>query len=251
MFFVVSKILTILLRPLFWALLLGIWALVAKKAARKKKFFIATLLILFLSSNKVLVNELAIIWEPDKNQMEQMPRTAILLGGFSRYDEYRNQISITEAGERLFKTLELYQNKRIDTIIITGGSASLSGKIKPESIFAMDYLIKMGVDSSHIWIDTLSKNTHQNAVETAKILRQIGFRKAIIITSAFHMPRALKTFKKQGLEVVPLSVQFLSNPHRGYNAADFLLPSSEAMFHFDALVKEWVGYLVYRITGKA
>lgn len=252
MFFVLSKLLVVFVRPLFWVALLLIWALLTKKAGRKKVLVWVSLALVFLCSNKVLVNEMALLWEPLKNDETAIPRTAVLLGGFSKYDEYRRQIAITEAGERLFKTIELYRNKVIDTIIISGGAASLTGQIRPESIYAREYLIRFGVDSSRILIDSKSKNTYENAVETEKILiKEGGMRKVLLITSAFHIPRAVKTFQKAGISVVPFGVQFISNPKRGYNVADFVIPSSEALYHFDALMKEWVGYMVYRITGKA
>jgi uncharacterized SAM-binding protein YcdF (DUF218 family) len=252
MFFIISKILVVLIRPLFWILVLLIWALAGKKPVRRKWLLGISAGLLIVSANKVIVNELAIMWEPGANKVQTLPRTAVVLGGFSKYDEYRNQIAISEAGERLFKVVELYKSRLIDTIIISGGAASLTGQIRPESIYARIYLIKLGIDSNHIWIDSQSLNTHENALQTAAILRKWGeIRPVTLITSAFHMKRSVKTFQKAGIPVVPMPVQFVSNPNRGYIFSDYLVPSSEALFHFDAFIKEFVGYAVYRITGKA
>lgn len=209
-------------------------------------------MLIFLTSNKVVVNELAILWEPENEEIPSDVKNAVVLGGFADYDEYRNSVTLSEAAERLFKAMEMYRKRQIDTIIISGGAASITGKIRPESIYARQYLINQGIDSGIIFIDTQSMNTFENAVHTEKLIRQKGMnRSVILITTASHMPRAKRCFKKAGLHAFPKSVQYFSNPNRGYIVSDYFIPSSEALKKFDALMKEWVGYWVYRISGKA
>ena len=194
---------------------------------------------------------MAMAWEPDEKIATHLPRIAVLLGGFSKYDEYRNPIAISEAGSRLFKAVELFNQKKIDTIIISGGAASLTGQIRPEAVYAKQYLMDLGIKYKCIFVDSTSKNTHENAVNSKKILDKLGYtQEVLLITSAYHMRRSISTFKRADIKVIPYSVQYISNPNRGYKINDFLLPSSEALFHFDALIKEWVGFCVYKITGK-
>lgn len=208
--------------------------------------------LLFLSANKVVVNELALLWETEYSESAIKPRTAVILGGFSKYDEARNAISITEAGERLYKGFELFESHAIDTIIISGGAAAITGEVKPESIYAKAYLIKLGIPSENIFIDTLSRNTSENAIETKRILESIKDpqRAVWLISSSFHLRRAMKTFNKNHVRAVAMPVQYFSDPKRNYSFADFLMPSSEALYHFDAITKEITGTLVYGITGK-
>jgi hypothetical protein len=97
-FFIISKILTTLLRPLFWLVLLLVWSFMAKKPKRKTLLVAIALGLVFLSSNKVFVNELAILWEPtNAGKAAENPRIAVVLGGFSDYDEYRHEVVLTEA----------------------------------------------------------------------------------------------------------------------------------------------------------
>lgn len=208
--------------------------------------------LIFLTSNKVVVNELAILWEPENEEIPRHIRTAVILGGFADFDEYRKTVTMSEAAERLFKAMEMLRKQQIDSIIISGGAASITGKIRPESIYARQYLINQGINSGIILIDTQSINTYENAVNTEKIIRQNAMnRSVILITTASHMPRAKRCFKKAGLDVYPKSVQYFSNPNRGYIISDYFIPSSEALKKFDALMKEWVGFWVYRMSGKA
>ncbi|MCC7297656.1 MAG: YdcF family protein [Bacteroidia bacterium] len=251
MFFVVSKILTVLLRPLFWVLLLAAWAFFEKKPLRKKWLLGIIFFLVFVCSNKVLVNELAVLWEPGTNKKQHLPKVAVVLGGFANYDEDRKEVVMTEAAERLYRAIELYRKGSIQTIVISGGAAAITGKLRPESIYAKQYLLQQGIDSAAIVIDTLSKNTFENALQTKLLLDKMNHKgDVLLITTASHMRRAKGCFKKAGINTIPHSVQFFGAPARGYILSDYFIPSSEALRKFDALMKEWVGFVVYRITGK-
>lgn len=252
-FFFLSKIFVIFLRPLFWVLVLGLWALLTKRPRRKKVLIIVSLCMAFLCSNRVVVNELALLWEPEiKEESSTLPRLAVVLGGFAEYDASRKRVQLTESAERLFEAFRLVKNGKVDTVLISGGTASINRELIPESIYARKYLMDLGVDSGKILIDTASKNTWENAKYTKQILESAKHRgPVLLITSAFHMPRAKKTFAKAGIEVVAHPVQFISDPGRGYIFSDYVMPSSQALSNFEVLIKEWVGYMVYRISGKA
>lgn len=234
-------------------MVLAIWAVLTKIQTRKKKLLIAAICLLFLCSNKVFVNELFLLWEPSTLQSTpSKTNVAVVLGGFAESDPQRGRIELTDAAERLFEAVKLYQQKKIDTIFVSGGAVNFTGYKTPESVLVKQYLTDLGIDPGKILTDTASKNTYENAQQTVKILGQRNPQSAVLlITSAAHMKRAEGCFKKAGMHYIPHPVHFISSKGRGYVFADFVLPSSQALFQFDALVKEWVGYLVYRISGKA
>ena len=66
----------------------------------------------------------------------------------------------------------------------------------------------MGVPAEAIWLQTESRNTYEDAVYSARLLKDKGVRRILLVTSAWHMPRSLGLFQAQGLEVVPLPVDF-------------------------------------------
>jgi len=199
------------------------------------------------------VNEFSLLYESKVEILDRNhPRTAVVLGGFAEYDGGRKRVQMAMAAERMFEAYRLYKNHTLDTLIISGGAASLTSNQKPESQYIRKYLIDLGMDSTVILIDTGSKNTFENAVQTKKILvRQNHKAPVLLITSAMHMPRAKRVFSKVGILAQPYPVNFLSDLGRGYVIGDYLMPSSEALYHFDALIKEWVGLIVYKLTGKA
>lgn len=253
MFFILSKLVTVLLRPLFWLLLLLAWAWLTRNLKRRKKLLIISLALLFLSSNKVLINELARAWEAEPARITgKWPETAVILGGYAEWDQHRNRVQMSDAAERFYVPLTLYQQGKVRRLLLSGGASSLTGRLKPEADYVLPVLRSFGVPDSAIWVENTSRNTHENALNTAALLRRknVAHDTVLLVTSAFHMKRAAAVFRKAGVAVIPYPVHYISDYGRGYFFPDFFIPSSEALFRFDALSKEWIGYLVYAVTGK-
>jgi uncharacterized SAM-binding protein YcdF (DUF218 family) len=228
-----------------------IWAYVTKLPERRKKLVFVSLLILFLASNKVLVNEMTRAWELEPRKEASIPETAVILGGYAEFDAHRNRVQMSDAADRLYSVVNLYQQKRIKRIILSGGSSSVTGRTKPEADYVLPILKNYGIPDSSVIKESKSRNTHENALNTAKILKEKHIEGPILlVTSSFHMRRSMGTFTKAGIDVTPYPVHFISDYGRGYFLPDFFIPSSEALFRCDAIIKEWVGYLAYAITGK-
>jgi uncharacterized SAM-binding protein YcdF (DUF218 family) len=228
-----------------------IWAYVTKLPERRKKLVFVSLLILFLASNKVLVNEITRAWELEPRKEASIPETAVILGGYAEFDAHRNRVQMSDAADRLYSVVNLYQQKRIKRIILSGGSSSVTGRTKPEADYVLPILKNYGIPDSSVIKESKSRNTHENALNTAKILKEKHIEGPILlVTSSFHMRRSMGIFTKAGIDVRPYPVHFISDYGRGYFLPDFFIPSSEALFRCDAIIKEWVGYLAYAITGK-
>ncbi len=92
-------------------------------------------------------------------------------------------------------------------ILLSGGQVySDSGA---EALIALRILQTLNVPSEKILLETKSVNTTQNAIFSAQILREKNFHKPILVTSAFHMRRAVLNFQQQGFEVIPYPSDFL------------------------------------------
>jgi len=249
MFFLLCKILVIIVRPLCWSVGLLVWAYFTKLPKRRKKLVLISLLILFLASNKVFVNEITRAWEFEPNKGAKIPETAVILGGYTGFDTHRNRVQMSDAADRLYSVVNLYLQKKIKRIILSGGY--VTGRSKPEADYVFSILISYGIPDSVIIKESKSRNTHENALNTAKILKDKQIEgPVLLVTSSFHMRRAMGTFTKAGISVQPYPVHFISDYGRGYFLPDFFIPSSEVLFRFDAIAKEWVGYMAYAITGK-
>lgn len=232
-------------------------SLLPRFAAKRRKMALMILAIFYLTGHSVLINELCLLWEPaplvvsDTTQLVPASKVCVILGGYSGFDHTRNRVGFTEASERLFYPLQNILNHRIDTVILTGGSASIVMKKYYESNHIAKYLKGYGVNGNRIFIDAKSRNTYENAVETKKILDTLKITEPVLlVTSAFHMRRSMGCYEKAGVKYIAYPVHYLGNATRDYNLEAWLIPSTGAMSTFQTLLREVVGMISYKITGK-
>jgi uncharacterized SAM-binding protein YcdF (DUF218 family) len=256
MFFIASKILSFLLKPLFWLVLLLVLLLLPRFANKRRRIVLIALGILFVAGNSLLINEMAILWEPLPYQVNgkmDMPkaRVCVILGGYSGFDHERNRMGFSNASERFFTPLKGMINQTVDTVILTGGSASVISKKYYESIYAKNLMKEFGIKENRIFIDAKSRNTYENAIETKRILDSLQVTDSVIlITSAFHMNRAEACFQKAGVKFIPYPVHYIGNATRDYDIEAFLVPSAVAINDFQTMFREWIGIISYKMTGK-
>jgi uncharacterized SAM-binding protein YcdF (DUF218 family) len=103
----------------------------------------------------------------------------------------------------------------------------------------------LGVPADAILVERQSRNTRENAVDTATLWREKGFRSGLLVTSAIHMPRAIATFRAVGLNLTPWPADFHVDHSSGYTIFDFL-PDAHWLALTTASVKEWLGLAVYQ-----
>lgn len=252
MFFLISKVLGFLLNPFFWMMVFLIWALATKNLKRRKKLILGTLGILWMFGNGFIVNEVLILHEKEyyKSQSEVQTQTAVLLGGFSALDENTGKARLTEAGDRFFQAIKLYQSGAIKYLVVSGGSGSIKKPEIREASLIQDYFLESKIDTSRVIFESESRNTHENATYTKALLKD-KTKKIGIITSAFHMRRAIACFRKVGFKTTSIPSHFLSDQTRPYSIDSFLIPSATSFQKWELLFKEWIGYMVYKIKGYA
>jgi uncharacterized SAM-binding protein YcdF (DUF218 family) len=115
----------------------------------------------------------------------------------------------------------------------------------------------MGVPRNVMILEDSSRNTYENAVESRRVLSDTGNIRILLVTSAIHMPRAVRLFERQGFEVVPAPTDFLvTDADRAFVAQPDLavqlmnlLPRAEDMNALSAALKEYIGIAVYAMRG--
>ncbi len=253
MFFFFSKVLTFLFSPLIWFFGLIIWSLKIKDEIKRKRVRIIAFVILYLASNSFFIDEIARAWEPvtpDYYTMNTKYDVAIVLGGIGRIDERQGRVVFGYSGDPIFQTLELYHKGRIGKIMFSGGSGSLTFPDHKEGLYVKKYLQNIHIPDSALLIEYQSKNTHENAEFSKKMLDSLKFNGSVLlVTSAFHMRRALACFKKAGFKnVTPYITNRMSGP-RKFALDHCFIPSAEPLGIIHVLVHEWAGYLIYKIKG--
>ncbi len=249
MFFIFSKTIGLLIKPFSWLVILLLIAVFWKKPKLKKISLIAALVVLMVFSNPLLVNVTLKIWEPKPIAIESIQTydIGIVLGGFARHVPGVNNIELTDAGDRLWQTISLYQQGKIKKILISGGSSW--NRTKPEADAVRDVLLAMGIPGDDILAENSSWNTHENAVNSAKIIAATQPNAScLLITSALHMTRSLGCFRKAGLDPDPFPAEHIALYDKVF-WVEWLLPKPESLQKWERVINEWVGIIAYKIQG--
>jgi uncharacterized SAM-binding protein YcdF (DUF218 family) len=255
MFFILSKVLLFLIQPFNWILMVGAFALIAKNQKKKKISGIFALIIFLIFSNAFIIQQITLRWQAAEKQMKQGEQyeAGILLTGFAAFNINTGKAYFKGASDRFIQTARLYHQKHIKKIIVSGGSSSIkkSRQKWKEGDFVSSQLKQLGIPEQDIILDNQSRNTHENGVFSKKIIDSLQLPPPyLLITSATHIPRAQHVFNKVGLETIAYPCHFtvIDNP------VDFpgvLMPSIEAFELWNTFMKENVGLLIYKLTGKA
>lgn len=255
MFFILSKILYYLfVKPLNWIAVSLLYAVFGKKEKWKKRalFFGVGLLLFF--SNHFIFNLVIRQWEPTTitlDQIDQPYEVGIVLGGYSNFfiEPNHDRYNFSERGNRFSNALELYRTGKVKKLIFTGGSGKLLDDEPSEAAELPTYLARIGIPEADYIIEPNSRNTRENAVFTKEILdKQFPNASYLLITSAFHMRRSEAIFDKLTIKTTPFAVDYIGEKIR-FVPESFLIPDRNGFYHWDILIREWVGYLGYWVRG--
>ena len=181
----------------------------------------------------------------------------VVLGGATKSAfPPRPAVDLSESGDRVLYGAQLYREGKAPVVIASGGRINWRGSGPSESAYMAEILKTLGVPTSAILQDPTSLNTHQNAVNVKKIMKERGIRRVLLVTSAMHMPRSLKIFQRQGIEAIPAPTDFLVTQHdieESTNTTEAivlnLLPDTDRLDKTTRALKEYIGTVVYRLRG--
>ncbi|AFZ25286.1 hypothetical protein Cylst_3119 [Cylindrospermum stagnale PCC 7417] len=261
MFLYLSKLLPLFFYPLGLASISLLVALVTLwKRPRTAAIAIAfSLTLLLVCSNAWVAKSLVRSLEWQNLPPVPMPNAEaiVVLGGATKSAfPPRPTVDLSEQGDRVIYAAQLYRQKKAPIIILSGGRIDWRGSGSPESADMANVLTSLGIPSEAIVQEPNSFNTYENAENVRQILESRGIRRVLLVTSAMHMPRSLKIFQRQGVDVIAAPTDFLvslgemqeigSTPKA---AILNLLPDTENLDQFTRALKEYVGSFVYRLRG--
>jgi uncharacterized SAM-binding protein YcdF (DUF218 family) len=150
-------------------------------------------------------------------------------------------------GNRSVHTLRLYRAGKAPLIIVSGGNVFSQKGFRPEAAYTADLLEEWGIPQSAIIFEGNSRNTRENAVETLRLLKNRQLNRVLLVTSAFHMPRALAAFRGVGIDATP-SPSSISAELAQPALLDWI-PSLDGLGTMQGIVHEKIGIFVYRMRG--
>ena len=254
--FYLAKIANYLLEPLYilsFFLLILIFLLLFTNFKKPTFFFAKLLLILFLffgytPLSNFLLNKIEDFIKPSKYPVQQLKGVVVLGGSFNSglQSKERNEVLLNSSAERLTKVLEIY-NKNPKILILFSG---FSGELKPqgwsESDMAKKFFLEQGVRSENFIFENKSRNTFENISYSKDIIKNYKGTWGLI-TSASHMPRSYFGFKKQGLILEPIIVDYKTgtSPIFWIN-----FDIGIGLINWSTIIHEVVGISYYKITDK-
>ena len=254
--FYIAKVANYLLEPLYilsFFLLILIFLILFTNFKKLTIFSAKFLLILFLffgytPFSNFLLNKIENFIKPSKYPVQQLKGIVVLGGSFNSglQSKERNEVLLNSSAERLTKVLEIYNKNPKVLILFTGFSNELKPQGWSESDMAKKFFLDQGVRSENLIFENKSRNTFENINYSKDIIKNYKGTWGLI-TSASHMPRSYFGFKRQGLILEPIIVDFKTGTSPIFWIS-FNIGSG--LSNWSTLLHEVVGISYYKITGK-
>jgi uncharacterized SAM-binding protein YcdF (DUF218 family) len=256
--FFVSKVLPVFFFPLGVACLLIGTSLLAQMRRRSRLAIIADLIalaILWLTGNSLVAG--AILRPLEMRHVPPAPISSadaiVVLGGCTEAAfPPQPMVHLAEGADRIAYAAQLYLEHKAPLVVLSGGGAPGV----PESAQMAEIIEMLGVPRAVILEEPFSRNTHENAMYVKPILLAHHIHRVLLITSAVAMPRALATFKRQGIDALPAPTDFIAmDPvHRhlmgdATQAIRQLLPDSSSLAQSTTAIREYLGLVAYWLVG--
>ncbi|VTZ22373.1 conserved hypothetical protein [Methylocella tundrae] len=256
MFFALSKIFWLIAEPLTFLLILlciGVALQFTRRARLGRRWTAATTLALAVLLLTPLSAALLLPLEnrfPAPSADLAPPTGIIVLGGAlqQRKSESRGQVILSEDGARLIAGLELARRYPQARLIYSGGSGDLLDQSSAETVGARKFWLALGGPADRMSFESRSRNTWENALFTRDLLQPKPGETWLLVTSAWHMPRSMGIFRRLGFDVIAYPVAY-----RTFGDArdwSWFASASDRIPMLDLSVREWIGLLAYRLTGK-
>jgi uncharacterized SAM-binding protein YcdF (DUF218 family) len=255
-FFILSKLLGFFALPSNLLISIGIVGLIllCMRFTRLASWLVVTSIVLLaIAGWSPLGNALILPLEqrfPPWDSSRGPPDGIVVLGGAIMPDVSvaRGAVALNEAAERITATVELahrYPNARI---IFSGGDNSVVFDEGVEAPVAVHEFEALGVPHDRITAEEQARNTIENAVFSRLIAQPKLGERWLLVTSAYHMPRAMAAFRSAGFAVEAYPVDWRT---RGpIDAVQPFASLAGGLGRTDDAMHEWIGLVVYRLTGK-
>ena len=247
MLFVLSKLLFIFIIPVTWITVLLLYAVLTKKQKRKKVAVFSALILLYLFSAGLPLHLFSRAWDVSHTGLKPKSRysCAVVLGGFVSADAQENGFFNTSA-DRFIQGVELYKAGKVSHVLVTGGNGSIIPGRFSEAEWTMSHLRLAGIPDSAIIIEGRARNTEENIAFSKPILKAHKLNGPyLLVTSAFHMRRALAICEKQHLDIIPYSCNYLVSD--GPVSLGELWPDAQNLAWWQYYIKEVIGLIVVKL----
>ncbi len=236
--------------PLLLSPIVIVCALVVYGAIRRNpKVALIGIAVLYLFSTPVVSNQFIRFAEnlAVKANPETVPAASaivVLSGMLTSVASSGGSVKEWSDPDRFFGGIELYKLGKSKKLVFTGGLLPWEKNATPEGVTLKKFALSMGVPEHDIFVTGEAQNTEQEASAVKRLLNQKK-PSILLVTSAFHMPRAQLLFEREGFVVYPYTVDFKVDTSL-MTVMDWL-PNPHALYLTDTAIREQIGLLYYRV----
>jgi uncharacterized SAM-binding protein YcdF (DUF218 family) len=257
-FFFASKIFWMIASPinlLLFAALIGVLLCYGQRADFGRGLALTAILIL-LAAATLPLGVLLIAPLEDRFPLPPSdlppPEGIIVLGGAidDGVSKAHQETVFDEGDERLTEAVVLAKRYPEARVVYTSGSSSFAGETSTEALQARKFMSQMGIPPERVTIEDKSRNTDENARFTAAIVHPEPSQRWIVVTSAFHMPRAMGIFEKAGFHSIAYPVAFRTHG-RWQDDLRLTFEPTRNLRIFEIAVHEWIGLAAYWLSGRS
>ena len=245
MLYILSKLLDGFTSPINWILGLLLLALFIRKKKLRSWLISGAIVLSLIFTNALLQIEAYRSWSaPYRTPLDTtvVYDLAVVLGGSTDYSREWAQINYSESADRMTETIRLYRIGRIKKMLISGENAINIYNGKSYAPYFLDYMEQMGVKREDIILEQKARTTRENIGFINEIISKYDHPKILLVTSGWHLRRAMKGFNNTGLNLVPYGVDVPSRVK--INSWNELLPSWKTAVKWQELIHEIVGMAV-------
>ncbi|MER8693481.1 YdcF family protein [Mesorhizobium opportunistum] len=255
MFYYLSKILWFFIQPLNLTIFLLLAGLIAGTVGRRRLAVTGSVLAFVILALSAWTSLGAMMLNPLEERFPRPPLPqkvdgiVVLGGGFEgAINLARGGYELSSSGDRMVETAILARRFPQAKVVVSGGNGSLFLDGEGDADTAPRLLGPLGVSADRLVLEDQSRNTYENAVFSRKLVEPKPGETWLLVTSAFHMPRAKALFDKAGFPTVPWPVDYRTSGKEGVglfrdNAADSLENTTMA-------IREWIGLFAYWLSGR-
>lgn len=255
--FIAAKLLAFLAQPLAWVALLMLAAVLSLRRRPKLSQGLGWTAIALL---------LLIGWEPLPDALLRrlearypaLPATAdlkayvgvVVLGGAlepAYVWTHPGTSALNDAAERMTEVLPLLRRQPGLRVLFTGGEGELFGGSLSEATRAEQFFTSQGIPAQQLLYESASRTTYENALLGKTVPGVDPAQPWLLLTSAWHMPRAMASFRKTGWNVTPCPVDFRTGQQTPWTQYSM----DKGARKWKLALHEWLGLLAYRMSGKA
>jgi uncharacterized SAM-binding protein YcdF (DUF218 family) len=260
-FFILSKVFGFFALPSNFIVALGLAGVVmmATRRARAGRRLAGTAIVLMAlfglaPLGKALIEPLEDRfppWDPASDAARGDPIGIVVLGGAvdPEFVAARGTPDLNEAAERVTVVAALATRYPRARIVYSGGNARIVYSGGSEAEAAAQLIETFGVPKDRLILEDQSRNTAENAVFSFRVAAPKPGERWLLVTSGYHMPRAIGAFRKVGFDVEAYPVDY-----RTRGPQDLLIPFDDVasgLRRTDTASREWIGLVAYWLTGRS